>query len=385
MNWKKTAIVCFVVLSAGVAVTALIFTTEPTAKRTGAVKETAMLVDVVTVERGTYRPVVVATGIVEPSKDVLLSPRVDGEIVARSPAFTPGGHVERGDTLLQIDPSDYRNALAQRRSELNQAMADLQMEMGRQNVAEQDYALLDDSVPDEQKELVLRKPQLNAARSRVESARAAVEQAELHLKRTTITAPFHAHILSRNANVGSQVSAGDALGRLVGVDTYWVVLTVPLAKIRWLEIPTDGEDTGSKVTIRNRTAWEDGEYREGRLYRLVGALEDNTRMARLLVTVDDPLGYRGGTDAAPPLMIGSFVEATVEGRELHDVVRLDRDLVRADDTAWVMEDDSLRIRDVDIVMRDAVHAYVRSGLEDGDRVVTTNLSTVRDGAPLRLR
>ena len=37
-----------------------------------------------------------------------------------------------------------------------------------------------------------------------------------------------------------------------------------------------------------------------------------------------------------------------------------------------------------MVFRDASHAYVGGGLEDGDRVVTTNLSTVADGASLRL-
>jgi hypothetical protein len=39
---------------------------------------------------------------------------------------------------------------------------------------------------------------------------------------------------------------------------------------------------------------------------------------------------------------------------------------------------------VSIVFRDAQYAYIESGLKDGARVVTTNLSTVSDGAPLRL-
>jgi hypothetical protein len=49
-----------------------------------------------------------------------------------------------------------------------------------------------------------------------------------------------------------------------------------------------------------------------------------------------------------------------------------------------MEGDSLRIRQVDVALRDARYAYVTGGLEDGDRVVVTDLATVTEGAPLRL-
>jgi len=39
---------------------------------------------------------------------------------------------------------------------------------------------------------------------------------------------------------------------------------------------------------------------------------------------------------------------------------------------------------VDIVFQDNEHVYIREGLNTNDAVVTTNLATVLDGAPLRL-
>ena len=383
MNWKKTLLICCGILLVGGAATTLIFSTEPTARRGGATRDTAMLVDVTEVQRDTLRPTIQAMGTVRPSQDIILSPRVSGEIIWRAEEFTPGGFVEQGEKLLQIDPSDYENTLQQRQSELRQAIADLNIEMGRQDVALKDFQLLKDTLTPENKALVLREPQLDAARSRVQSARAAVEQAKLHLDRTSIEAPFDAHILSRNANVGSQVAAGDNLGHLVGLDTYWVEATVPLSKLRWLTLPGDGGE-GSKVRIQNQTAWEEGEYRTGRLFRLVGSIEDETRMARVLISVSDPLGYRSDNPDLPTLMIGSFVEATIQGKMLDDVIRLNRDYIRDDETVWTMEDGKLRIQDVHIVFRDAQYAYIDSGLSREDRVVTTNLSTVADGAPLRL-
>lgn len=383
MSTTKTLLISLIVLLAGAAVTLVIFATEPTAERSGAVRETAMLVDVTGVERGTFYPTIQAMGTVEPSQDITLSPRVSGEIVRLSDAFTPGGYVRAGEVLLQIDPADYQNVLDQRQSDLSQAEADLNIELGRQNVARQDYELLSDTLAAENRALVLREPQLQAAQSRVQAARAAVQQAELDLQRTTIRAPFDAHILTRNANVGSQVAPGDNLGRLVGLDTYWVVTTVPQSHLRWLTFPGDGQAAPSEVRIRNRQAWSDDEVRTGTLHRLIGALEGETRLARVLVDVLDPMAYRSDADA-PPLMIGSFVEATIDAKPLADVIRLNRDYIRNNDTVWVMEDGVLRIRPVDIVFRDATYAYIAGGLDEQAQVVTTNLATVVDGAPLRL-
>ena len=383
MDWKTTLLICTGILLVGGVATVLIFATEPTAQRTGATRQTAMLVDVTPVQRDTVRPTIEAMGTVQPSQDIVLSPRVSGQIVRRSASFTPGGSVQEGDTLLQIDRSDYENTLQQRQSDLQQAVSDLELERWRHKIAQREYQLRGDTLSEKNRAPAVREPQLDAAQSRVESARAAVRQATLNLQRTTITAPFDAQILSRNVNVGSQVAPGDELGRLVGLDEYWVEATVPVSKLRWLSIPENGGD-GSTVRIRNRTAWEAEASREGQLFRRVGTLENETRMARVLITVPDPLSYRAANAEAPTLMIGAYVEAQMQAEPPRNVVRLDRDYVREEETVWVMEDGKLRIRDVSIVFRDAQYAYIESGLKDGARVVTTNLSTVSDGAPLRL-
>jgi RND family efflux transporter MFP subunit len=385
LSWKATLLICCVILLAGAGLVALIFSTEPTAVRTGASKETAMLVTVAKGQRGAFRPVIRAMGTVIPSREVILRPRVEGEIVERSPSFTPGGFAAKGETLVRLDPADFENALKQRRSDLAQAISELHIERGRQHVAREDYLALEETLPKEQEDLVLRQPQLSSVKARVASARAAVQQAELELQRTNIKAPFDAHILSRNANLGSQVSIGDNLGRLVGLDTYWVEATVPLAKLRRLSFPNGPGAKGSKVRVRNVSAWPEGAFREGRLFRSIGSLEEQTRMARVLVSVEDPLARHEASRGKPALMLGSFVQVAIQADPIEDVVRLDRDLVRSKDTAWVMQDGELDIRELDIVFRDAEYAYIRSGLQENEPVVSTNLATVVEGARLRLK
>lgn len=384
-SWRVVVPVIGIVIVAAGAITATTFMTEPTAQRERASKRTAMLVDVMEVQRGSYRPVVVATGTVSPERDIELRPRVNGAVVYRAPGLTPGGFVAKGDVLVRLDSADYHNALAQRRSDLRQAQTDLELERGRGDVARKGFELVEEELATDKQSLVLREPQLSAATERVEAAKAMVAQAELDLKRTTIRAPFDAHVLRRDVDVGSQVSPNDSLARLVGLDAYWVTATVPLAKLRLLSFPDEQGGGGTIAEIRHRAAWPDGATRTGSLHTLVGALEDKTRLARVIVRVEDPLARKPETgNDAPQLMIGSFVEVRMPGSELRDVVRLDRRYLRKQDTVWVMEDDTLRIREVRVAVLDADYAYIASGLDVGDRVVTTNLATVTDGAKLRL-
>ncbi|MDX1381564.1 MAG: efflux RND transporter periplasmic adaptor subunit [Xanthomonadales bacterium] len=363
----------------------LIFGTVPEVEREAAVRQTAMLVEVTRAEAGDFHPVIEAMGTVTPSREVMLSPRVGGEVVELAAEFVPGGFVRRGEVLLRIEDADYRNVVAQRESELEQAITELEIEHGRQDIAERDYRELQRELEPDKKALVLREPQLRSAEARVQAARTAVEQARLDLERTAVRAPFDAQVLARQVNLGSQVSTGDVLGRLVGIDTYWVETTVPLDKLRWLHFPDGPGDAGSPVTIRHRTAWGADQAREGRLFRLIGELEGDTRLARVLVEVEDPLARDTETRGAPGLIIGTFVECRIHGREIEDAVRLPRGHVRKGDTIWIMDGDQLAIRNVEIVFQDAEYAYIREGLSDRDAVVTTSLATVREGVKLRLK
>lgn len=382
MNRRKTFLLSMGILLAGALVTALVFLTEPKAKRGGATKQTAMLVDVVVSEKGNYSPTVKTSGTVQPAQDIVLSARVSGEIRSLSSSFVPGSFVMKGEELLQIDPADYINTLQLRQSELEQAIADYTLELGRQSVAKQDYELIGDTAMAENRALVLREPQLRASRAQVDAARASIAQARLNLKRTTIKAPFDAQIINRNANVGTQVALGTNLGRLVGVNEYWVIATVPLAKLRWLSF-SENKEEASAVKVRSRTAWKPGEYRTGYLTQLIGALEEQTRLARVLITIPDPLARKPENQSLPPLIIDAFLEVEIEASEIQDVVRLNRDLIRKNETVWVMQDSMLFIKEVSIQFRDAVYAYIDSGLLEGEKVVTTNLSTVVDSARLR--
>ncbi len=374
-----TLVVCVLIIAVTVALIFVINNTEPTAEKGGATRKSAALVSVVEVTRGEFRPVIVALGKVEPAREIILSPRVEGEVIEVAPNLIPGGFIDRDTTVLRLDPADFKNTLALRISEFSEAEAALAIEEGRRTVAEKEFALLNETIDDANRALVLREPQIASAKARVAAAQAAVDQAQLNLERTNIQVPFDAQVLDRSVNLGSQVSARASLARLVGVEEYWVTTTVPLRSLQWIDFPKSGS-AASTARIRNRSAWQADVYREAKVVNLIGTVDAETRLARVLLTVADPLAR---TSDEPALILDTVLEVQIEGRALADVVRLERSHLRAGDTVWVKEDGKLSIRKVSVVFRDGTHAFISEGLNTGDLVVTTNLSVVADGIDLR--
>jgi RND family efflux transporter MFP subunit len=379
LNVFLNIVLSLAILAGSAAAVWRIYSTEPTAQQIKTKRKSAALVETLAVERGTYSPQLAVLGTVRPVQDILLSPQVRGQVIKLSPSFVPGGMVRKGDLLLQIDPADFENAVSVRQSELEQVEANWEIEEGRRKLAKQELELLGDSISGINRSLVLREPQSASLKSQLRAAKAAVERAELDLKRTQLIAPFDAQVLRRSVNVGSQVGQGDELGQLVGVDQYWVIAAIPVRNLRWVKFPSE-KQTGSMALLSNPDAWGSETTRQGRVARMIGALDQQTRLARVVITVDDPLG-KNSQD--PPLILDTLIEVEIDGVAIENIVRLDREHVHDGDTVWVKQDNELEIRKTKIVFRDAKYAYIREGLESGDEVVTTTLATVANGVKLR--
>ena len=368
-----------VLAGAGAGVYALM-SSEPATERAEQRQEPARLVETMAIERADRTAVVQAWGEVIPADQVQVAPRVGGEIVAVADALEPGGRVRKGQVLARVDDSDYQVALRQARTELSKAKAALRIEQGNQKVAETEAELLDQELSEQERDLVLRQPQLQQARADVDAAQAAIEDAQLDLQRTEMRAPFDAVVQSVSIDVGSQVSAGTTVAQLIATDRYFVELAVPAAKLRWIDARQDGPGAGSKVELANPSVWGEGRTRTGEVVRVRPDLSEQGRMAQVLVEVPNPL------DRKPPMLVGSYLRGRIQGARLDQVVALDRTFLRDDDSVWVMTGaDRLEIRAVEIAYRGPERVYVSVGLGAGDQVVTSEIATPTNGMKLRTR
>ncbi|MGF5867516.1 efflux RND transporter periplasmic adaptor subunit, partial [Klebsiella pneumoniae] len=161
------------------------------------------------------------------------------------------------DVLVQLDNTDYRIELQTAQAALAQARSTLTSELGNQVVAQSDFELLGLNVDERERALILRKPQLEAAKATVQSAQAGVERAKVNLERTILRAPFDGVVVSREASVGAQVSTSTALGVLASSEAYWISVAVPQADLKWIKFPED-KQAGSTVCVSDASRQEEG-------------------------------------------------------------------------------------------------------------------------------
>lgn len=358
--------------------------TSPTAQRSKPPRQ-ARLVQVIELETCKYTVMIKQNGQVVPAQQVVLQPQVSGKIVEVSEDVVPGTAVKAEQKLVAIDQRDYDILVKQRHSGVVNAERDLKVEQGNQAIAEQEYELLGEVVSDQDRELVLREPQLAAAEAAKESAKAAYEKAQLDLARCLIIAPFNAIVQQRHVDLGATVSANTPLVTLIGSDQAWVEVKVPIGRLQWLTIPRANGQAGSSVTLRNRLAWGGERFRMGRVLRLHGALEPQGQMAKLLVVVDDPFCLEAGNNDKPKLLMDSYVSAEIEGRRIESVFEIERSHFHEGETVWIMnEKNALEIRPVVVVYPGPEKVYVADGLVAGERLVTTNIAAPVAGMQLRL-
>jgi RND family efflux transporter MFP subunit len=371
------------VIGAGVAMAMYYVKHPPEAKRQPPPRR-ARLVEVTPVRFTDERVVVHAMGTVKPAREVALQPRVSGQIIKVSDEFAPGGQFTEGDVLVQIDPADFLLGVRQRESDLAQAKSALDLELGQQAVAKREFEMLGETVKTDERALVLRQPQLARAQAAVDTAQAALDLAKLHLERTTVRVPFNAMVRERHVNLGMQVTPATTLAMVTGTDAFWIEVAVPVDELQWIEVPRSNSKDGSRARVYNEAAWGAEAFREGRVIRLMGDLETEGRMARLLVEVPDPEAMMPGQKGKPRLLLDDYVRVEIDGIELKSVAALHREWVRDSDTVWVLgADNKLEIHPVRVMFRGRDRLYVRDSLRDGERIVTTDLAAPVHGMPLR--
>lgn len=316
-----------------------------------------------------------ASGTVIPARDLELRPEVSGTVAELSGAFVPGAELRKGEVLLRIDDREYRLAVARSLAALEQIRSELLLEQGNQIVARGEFELLGEAVSEKERDLMLRLPQLRSLEARLKAAEADLAQAELDLERTAVRVPFNAVVVEKRVELGSRVNESTALARLAGTDAFWAEVSVPLHLLDFIEIP------GAPARIRPYRNGIAHQGREGRVIRRLPALEEQGRMARLLVEVRDPLSL---ARKAEPLLLGSYVQLEIEGRPLAAALELPRNLLREGDRLWVLSPGgTLDIREVEVAFRDREHVLITGGIEAGERLILTELPAPVQGMPLR--
>ncbi len=375
-------VLSLVILGAGIGTASYLKNNAPRTKKRPPAK-LSPTVQIQTVKPSSYQIVVTAMGTVIPAREVVLKSRVSGEIVEIHSEFTEGGFLKKDMRIIQIDPQDYELALARKRSAVTNAEYALKLELGHQAVAKREWELLNQGkkAQDMEKELALRQPHLSKVRADLSAAEAELKAAMLDLERTRITVPFNAMVRSKSVDRGSQITAQEPLAEVVGTDAYRIQASLPVDRLEWIDVPVQVGDPGSKARI----IYGQGHECSGTVIRLMGDLATEGRMARILVEVADPLALNSSNQDRAPLLIGEYVRVKILGRKLDNVFQIPRTALKDNSNIWIVgESQTLEIRKVRPVWRDADVVLLKDGLKPGEQLIVSDLPAPVEGMAVRV-
>ena len=343
------------------------------------------LVKVVKAESQERQIKIFGTGTVQPEQEVTITLQVNGLINKVAPGFTAGAFFRKGELLFAVESIDYELAVKRAKASLIQAENQIIIIESKAAVARQEWERLKLKDQEEPNPLIVYGPQYEDAKANRNAVAASLKQAELDLQRTRITAPFNCIVRSEEVGVGKYVRAGNNVAMVASVDGAEIVVPLQLDDLRWLSIPRQGNsEKGSDATVRlevgtNLYQWQ------GQLVRSLGEVDMKSRMARLVVRVDDPYRLRTeGYTQKLNLELGMFVEVVFQGETLADMVEIPRAALRENSTVWIMDSDQkLKIVPVEIIRLQKDTVLVGGSLEDGDLVILTSLPGGADGMKLR--
>ncbi|NQZ90536.1 MAG: efflux RND transporter periplasmic adaptor subunit [Colwellia sp.] len=318
-------------------------------------------------------------GVVKPKYETELVAQISGEVVELAEVFVRGGFVEKNQLLARIDPNDYQAALIEAEATIASARAALEKERAQGQVAEREWKRITDSSPTE---LSLRKPQLAQELARVKSAQASVLRAKRNLERTEIRAPYDAMIESRMVGLGSFVSTGSKVGKLLGTDI--AEIRLPIADNQLQFLAEQGENAQVNLIgtyAGKRVIWP------AKIARSEGVVDNKSRMSYLVAEVKDPYGLNNASheSESKPIRFGSYVTAEILGVSLESATVLPRYLVDNSRVAILDADSKLQYVDITIARQEGSNVIVTSGLHEGDQLIVSALDYPLDGMKLSLQ
>lgn len=368
------------VILAGVMALSLMIAGKPQATSIAATSPPP-LVRAIIARAQSLRVTIHSQGNVAPRHEIDLVPEISGKVIHISDSLIAGGFFAAGEALLTIDRRDFELAVTQKRAKIAEERYHLKMEQAEAASAKREWAELGQG--QEPDPLVLREPQLAEARAFLAAAEAALQQAVLDLERTVLIAPFAGRVRSEQVGIGQYVTSGSPLAHIYAIDSVEVRLPVPNMELAFLDLPLRDRGTGNvrprpEVILHAEFAGESFSW-TGRIVRTDGQIDSHTRQVTLIAQVDDPYG-QGDDPDRPPLVIGMYVAAEIQGRIYQQIIKLPRSAVRAGNRVLVIDaDDRLHFRQIDILRHHQDLVLVRGGIVDGERICLSPIEQVTDG------
>ncbi|WP_456404535.1 efflux RND transporter periplasmic adaptor subunit [Thiolapillus sp.] len=380
-----------------------------------------------------YRSHTTGYGNVEPRVTVKARSEVSGKIVYIHPQLRKGSSLPKDVVVLRIEPTTFEFSLEQSKAGLSGTESSLRqleteeestkalLAIVRKNLAvqEKEYQRIKEiwkkklvarsSVDAEEQKVLALKQQvadlegkLKTYESRKAGLQAQIKQSQTQvaqtqdtLGRTEIRLPMDARIGEVFVEKGEFVAAGSVLFEALGTDAVEITAELPTRLFRPLFVNQEHAQVNlddpqkfwnlvgaMKLEARVRlVGFPEAAYWQGKLLRISESVDPRRDTVGLVVQVDKPYdnvipGER------PPLLKGMFAAVSFYA-PARSLLVIPRKAVHEGRVYVVRPDDRLEIRPVDILYRQGEFVVLKGGLEEGERIVISDVIPVIDGLPLK--
>lgn len=306
------------------------------------------------------------TGTVTARREARLSPRLSGLVQAAD--FEVGDHFDRGQTLIQLDPT---------LAEIELKLREAELALARAEVAET-KRLFDEAVRLGDKGLA-RSTRLSLendfkqAEIELQRAETAVRREKERIRRHEIVAPFPGIVAEKFTEVGEWVETGTPVASFVG-DDLRLEVRVPQERI---------EEALSTESVSVEVQGIPDLAIEGRVDALGPVVDPRTRTFLVRIALADPPGI---------LKPGMSATAVFRPRTDQPVLLIPRDAVIRNEvgeaSVWTLDssgDGPVAVsRSIGLGPPRGTQAIVVSGLSADDRVVVRGNESLREGQAVRV-
>lgn len=357
-----------------------VLSVETEATKSPPAKKEVLKTRVVELQIQDYPVVIETNGIVQSHNDVILNAQVSGLITNVHPAFEVGSYFNADDLLVELDDSDYLNAMAMAKARYLSAWSSL--ELAVENL-KRETSLFSKSYGSEAAVSRARATREQASAD-LDSAKAQLERAERDLERTKIRAPFAGRVLRKSIGIGQTVGPGTALGSIFAIDYAEVRLPIAAYELQHVSLPELPDDPPIDVELRSALSKGSTTVWPAQIVRTEGALNQDSLELFAIARIDDPFGRVTGL---PPLRIGQPVVGSIIGKSLKDVVALPRAAVRQLDQVFFVDKKELTLssRTIEPLWSSDEHVVIRDPrIQNGALLATTRLVYPPDGAKVEI-
>jgi RND family efflux transporter MFP subunit len=221
------------------------------------------------------------------------------------------------------------------------------------------------------------KSQIEVIKARSTAAQAVVHQKMVPLQDTALKAPLNGLVLQKSIEKGTLVSSGKTAFVVADTSSVKAVFGVP-------DIAVPEMKLGSRLSVETETA--PGTEFQGQITSIFPAADPKSRTFNVEVTIQNPMYL------LRPGMIVSLRVETKEPVQAQPVVPLNAVVKSKTNTKGyavfvVIEQGGRQIskvRDVQLGETYGNTIAVTDGVKEGDRVITTGVTLVRDGEPVKV-